>query len=137
MAIAIHLILLLIGLALLVMGILAFLSSRRLNVNGYTVEATVVENIPSHESEGGTMYTALMEYHIGDKIKTFSPNARSNPPAYNIDEKVRLIYDPNNANDVRILSYWGLYLGSIILLAFALPMLLIGSGYFLFKAGII
>lgn len=137
MAIAIHLILLLIGIALLVTGILSFIGSRRLNAGGYTVEATVVENIPSRESEGGTMYTPLMEYHIGDKKKTFSPSTRSNPPAYNIDEKVRLIYDPDNADDVRIQSYWGLYLGSIILLAFALPMSLIGGGYFLFKAGII
>jgi len=137
MAIAIHLILLLIGLALLVTGILSFIGSRRLNTGGYTVEATVVENIPSHESEGGTMYTPLMVYHIGDKKKTFSPSARSNPPAYNIDEKVRLIYAPDNTDDVRIQSYWGLYLGSIILLAFALPMLVIGGGYFLFKAGII
>ncbi|ULT26805.1 hypothetical protein KUH03_08240 [Sphingobacterium sp. E70] len=52
MAIAIHLILLLIGIALLVTGILSFIGSRRLNAGGYTVEATVVENIPSRESEG-------------------------------------------------------------------------------------
>ncbi|WP_418360822.1 DUF3592 domain-containing protein [Sphingobacterium detergens] len=83
------------------------------------------------------MYKPLLQYQLNGKVQTFSPNTSSNPPAYRIGEKVTLIHDPKNADDVRILSYWGVYLASNILLAFALPMLLIGGGYFLFKAGII
>lgn len=137
MAIAIHAILLLIGLSLLLLELMSYISSRRLIINGYRVEATVVKNIPSRSSDGGTMYTPMMTYGVNGKAETFSPNAKANPPVYNIGEKVTLIYDPNNARDLRIRSYWGIYLASNILLAFALPMLLIGGGYFLFKAGII
>lgn len=137
MAIAIHTILLIIGLALLVLGIISFINARRLMTTGDLVQATVVENIPSRGNEGGTMYTPLMEYSIDGSVRSFSPTARANPPAYAIGEKVSLIYDPHNSSDIRIRSYWGVYLGSNILLAVALPMILIGIGYFLFKAGII
>lgn len=137
MTTAIHIILLIIGLALLMLGIISFGRTRRLMSNGTLVQATVVENIPSRDSEGGTMYTPLMDYSINGSVRSFSPTGRANPPAYAIGEKVNLIYDPNNSNDIRIRSYWGMYLASNILLAMALPMLLIGGGYFLFKAGII
>lgn len=137
MATAIHMILLIIGLALLMLGIVSFSRARRLMTNGSLVQATVVENIPSRGSEGGTMYTPLMEYSIDGSVSSFSPTAKANPPAYAVGEKVNLIYDPNNNNDIRIRSYWGVYLGSNILLAMALPMVLIGIGYFLFKVGII
>ncbi|MDF2515318.1 MAG: Protein of uncharacterized function [Sphingobacterium sp.] len=137
MATAIHMILLLIGLALLILGVVSFSQARRLMTNGLPVQATVVENIPSRDREGGTMYTPLIEYTIDGSVRSFSPTARSNPPAYAIGEKVSLIYDPDNGKDIRIRSYWGMYLASNILLAMALPMLLIGGGYFLFKAGII
>ncbi len=136
MAITIHAILLILGGALLVLGILSYSSSRRLIMNGAKIESTVIENIPVRGSEGGTMYKPLLEYQLNGKVQTFSPNASSNPPAYRIGEKVTLIYD-GNTGDLRILSYWGVYLASNVLLAFALPMLLIGGGYFLFKAGII
>ena len=137
MATAIHLILLLIGLSLLLLGVISFISSRRLMADGHQIEATVIENIRSRDSDGSTMYTPAMEYRIDGETKTFTPNGSSNPPAYQIGEKVTLIYGPDKAGDIRIRSYWGVYLASTILLAFALPMLLIGGGYFLFKAGII
>lgn len=137
MATTIHMILLFIGLALLMLGIVSFSRARRLMSNGSLVLATVVENIPSRGSEGGVMYTPLMEYSIDGSVRSFSPSAMANPPAYAVGEKINLIYDPNNNNDIRIRSYWGVYLASNILLAIALPMVLISIGYFLFKAGII
>ncbi|WP_197084169.1 DUF3592 domain-containing protein [Sphingobacterium sp. Ag1] len=137
MATAIHMILLIIGLALLMLSIVSFSRARRLMATGSRVQATVVENIPSRGSDGGTMYTPLMEYSIDGSVRSFSPTASANPPAYAVGEKISLIYDPNNSNDIRIRSYWGVYLASNILLAMALPMVLISVGYFLFKAGII
>lgn len=136
-ATAIHAIVLIIGISLLVLGVKSFVNSRKFISDGNKVEATVIENIPSRSNKGSIMYTPLIEYNIKGNTKNFSPNARANPPAYNIGEKIMLVYQPENAKDVRILSYWGVYLGSNILLAIGLPMLLIGGGYFLFKMGII
>ncbi|MBD1432406.1 hypothetical protein H8B06_06185 [Sphingobacterium sp. DN00404] len=82
------------------------------------------------------MYAPLLEYDVKGERKTYTPNARAIPPAYDIGEKVPIVYSAKNYQNVRIVSYWGIYLGSNILLAFSLPMLLIGAGYFLFKWGI-
>ncbi|SDD27181.1 Protein of unknown function [Niabella drilacis] len=137
MATAIHATLFIIGAILIALGILSFRSSRRLILSGTKTEATVVENIPSRDDKGVIMYAPLMEYSTNGEIKTYTPNTGASPPAYNIGEKVTLVYHPQNAKDIRILSYWGMYSGSNILWAMGLPMLLIGCGYFLFKTGII
>ncbi len=52
-------------------------------------------------------------------------------------ENIPVRYSPKNSSNVRIVSFWGIYLGTNILLILGLPMFMIGSGYFLFKTGII
>ncbi len=136
----IHGILLIIGLALLVPGIALFLSSRKFLTTGIKTEATIIENIPmqSRDHKGtAIMYTPLLEYEANGNKLHYTPNTRSNPPAYNIGEKVVIVYSPESVFHVRIVSFWGIYLGSNILLAMGLPMILLGGGYFLFKWGII
>lgn len=136
----VHGIILLIGLALVTLGFKLFLSSRKFVITGIKTQATVIENIPtqSRDREGSAiMYTPLLEYEANGKKTNYTPNTHSNPPAYNIGEKVMIVYSPKNAFDVRIVSFWGIYLGSNILLAMGLPMILLGGGYFLFKWGFI
>lgn len=140
MATILHGILLLIGAVLLLLGLVLFFSARKFRDKGVKTQATVIDNIPSRSTDDhGTsqLYTPLLEYSIGGKTFTYTPNSRSNPPAYDIGEKVPIVYRPDNHHDVRIVGYWGIYLGSNILFAFGLPMFLIGLGYFLFKYGII
>ncbi|NQD71468.1 DUF3592 domain-containing protein [Sphingobacterium shayense] len=140
MGVAIHGLLVLIGLALVALGIQMFLSSRQFREAGIRTFATVSDNIAmeSRDNSGTSiMYAPLLEYIVNGEKKTYTPNARSNPPAYNIGEKVPIVYSPKNHQNVRIISYWGIYLGSNILLAFGMPILVIGCGYFLFKWGII
>lgn len=129
-----------IGLALFMFGIGLFLSSRKFITNGIKTQATVIENIPTQsrdQSGNAIMYTPLLEYEANGKKMNYTPNTRSNPPAYNIGEKVLIVYSPKNAFHVRMVSFWGIYLGSNILLAMGLPMILLGGGYFLFKWGCI
>ena len=140
MANTIHGILVLIGFVLLLLGIKMFINSRKFLATGIKTEATVIDNIAlqsTSRSSTSMMYAPLLEYDVKGKKKTYTPNARSNPPTYDIGEKVPVVYSAKNAQNIRIISFWGIYLGSTILLAFSLPMLLIGSGYFMFKWGII
>lgn len=140
MADMIHGILVLVGFVLLALAILLFISSRKFVANGIKTQATVIDNIAiSSQSDGGTsiMYAPLLKYDVKSEKNTYTPNSRSNPPAYDIGEKVPIVYSKKNSQNVRIVSFWGVYLGSNILFAFSLPMLFIGVGYFLFKWGII
>ena len=136
MTFLIHAILVLIGLVLIIIGIHLFLTSRHFRNTGVKTMATVIENIAlqSRDNEGtSVMYAPLLECIVKGEKKTYTPNARSNPPAYHIGEKVAIVYSPENYQNVRIVSYWGIFLGSNILLGMGLPMFLIGAGYFLFK----
>ncbi|WP_334125788.1 DUF3592 domain-containing protein [Empedobacter brevis] len=137
MADIIHGILVMIGIVLLVLGTRLFLSSRAFRETGIKTQATVIDNLPGQSKDGVMMYTPLLEYDVKGVKKTYTPNTRSNPPAYDIGERVVIVYSPKNNHNVRIVSYWGIYLGSTILFALGLPLLVIGSGYFLFKWGII
>lgn len=140
MADIIHSILVIVGLALLVIGVKLFTTSRKFVKSGIKTNATVVDNIPMQStSNNGTiiMYAPLLEYDVKGKIKNYTPNARSNPPAYDIGEKVAIVYSSKNSQNVRIVSYWGIYLGSNITIALGLPIFIIGVGYFLFKSGLI
>ena len=140
MADIIHIILLLVGLALLILGINLFIHSKKLLNTGIKTEATVIDNVPvQSESKNGSsiLYTPVMEYKVKGDLKTYIPNSSSNPPAYEIGEKVPIVYSAKNPASPRIISFWGVYLGSNILFITGLPMLLTGAGYFLFKMGII
>lgn len=136
----IHGILVLIGMVLVLLGTQLFFSSRKFRKTGIKTQATVIDNmaVQSRDDNGTSiMYTPLLEYEVKGERKTYVPNAQSNPPAYGIGEKVPIVYSPKNYQNVRIISYWGIYFVSNILFALGLPMLLIGGGYFLFKWGVI
>ncbi len=125
-----------IGIGLFVASIWQFLQTKQFLGASVRSQATVIENRlvqSGNAKESSMMYQPVMKYQVSDKTLTFSPNYKSNPAAYQIDEQVAIAYNPTNPQDVRLLTYWGLYLASIILMAFALPMLVIAGGYFLFK----
>jgi len=102
--------------------------------------AVVTENklVRSTDEKGSSMmYQPVMEIKSGNQTFSYSPNFRSNPPQYKVGEKVPVVFEAANPQSARIVSFWGLHLGSLILMVFALPMLTIGGGYVLFKYGII
>lgn len=132
--------LLLLGIGLLVMAIWQYTKTKTLLHTGIRTEATVVENVLVESvSDQGTsmMYQPIMEYVVNGIRQKYVATMKSNPPSYTIGEKVTIIYTETDPQDVRIVSYWGLHLASIILLAFAMPILTICGGYFLFKVGLI
>lgn len=132
--------LLLLGIGLFIGAIWQYTKTKTLLHTGTRTEATVIENVlVESESDHGTsmMYQPIMEYVVNGVQQKYVATVKSNPPSYAIGERVAIIYAEDNPQDVRIVSYWGLHLASIILLAFAMPMLTICGGYFLFKAGLI
>ncbi|MBV2227343.1 DUF3592 domain-containing protein [Sphingobacterium sp. NPDC055346] len=140
MSAIIHWSLLFLGLILLGFSISLYLKTKKMLAKGVYGSAVVIENklVRSTDEKGTSMmYQPVMEIKAGEKTYPFSPNFRSNPPQYKVGEKVPVVYEASEPQSARIVSYWGLHLGSIILMLFALPMLTIGTGYVLFKYGII
>ncbi len=100
--------------------------------NGIKTTATVVDMITVTGDKGNT-YKPVFEYRDqSNNLKTFEVEVSSNPPAYKIGEKQKIIYSPEESDLVKTVSYWGLYRWTIILLSIAMPLLIIGGGYFLY-----
>ena len=53
----------------------------------------------------------------------------SNPPGWKIGETVSIAYDANNPSNARVLTYLGTFLWVVILVAIAMPFIVIGGGY--------
>lgn len=130
--------LLLLGIALFSVAIYHYIQTKKLLHNGIRTTAEVVQNNSVRdEKDGSFLYQPLLEYTVKGQAFTMVSNFRSNPPAYKLGDKVDIIVAADNANHTRIVSYWGLYLAPIILMVFALPLLVVCGGFFLFKAGIL
>jgi hypothetical protein len=125
--------LLLISLVLIYFANKQYNKTTKLISNGVKTTATVVSLITVSGSDGNT-YKPVFEYTDKLNIKQiFKSEVSSNPPAYRIGEKIKIIYNPIDKSEVKTISYWGLYRWAIILLSIASPFLIIGGGYFLYS----
>lgn len=131
-------VLLILGLGLLFASGYFYRDSKNLLSKGIRTTAEVVANNPVRDTQDGSiMYEPLMQYTADGQTHTMTGNIRSNPPRYKIGEKVNIVYDRDNAGNTKIISYWGLYLASIIMMIFAVPLIVVCGGFFLFKAGLL
>ncbi|AZQ59830.1 DUF3592 domain-containing protein [Maribacter sp. MJ134] len=111
-----------------------FQKTRNLLEKGIKTTAVVTE-FSTHRSDSSTMYTPVFEFTDRSQNKqTFKSGISSSPPAYEIGEKVQLIYDRTNPKKARTVSFWGLYRWSVILLMIAAPFLIIGGSYLLYSS---
>ncbi len=124
----------LLSLALILMFFAVKEYSKSINLvrGGVKSTARVIELITVSGDDGNT-YKPVFEYKRGTSTQIFESKVSSNPPAYKIGEKVKVVYNPRKIDEVKVVSYWGLYRTTIILLAIASPFLIIGGGYFLYK----
>lgn len=94
----------------------------------------VVKDLIEVSDDDGPMYKPVFEYvDRSNTAKEFKSEVSSRPPAYTIGEKVKIVYDPKDVEEIKVVSYWGLYRWTIILLAIASPLLIIGGGYLLYN----
>ena len=76
----------------------------------------VVKNLIEVHDEDGTMYKPVFEFLDKSNIsREFVSSVSSRPAAYKIGEKVKVVYNPKDYKEVKVVSYWGLYRWSIIL----------------------
>ena len=108
--------------------------SRDLLNSGIKTKANVIELIAVSSDDGYT-YKPVFEYT--DKAKnvvTFKSDVSSSPAAYDVGDKVFVVYS-ENGDERKVVSFWGLYRWTVILLSIASPLLIIGGGYFLYSRG--
>ena len=120
------------SIVLIYIAIKQYQKTKELLNNGIKTTATVVDMITVTGDKGNT-YKPVFEYRDqSNTIQSFKTEVSSNPPAYKIGEKQEIIYSPEDTDLVKTVSYWGLYRWTVVLLSIAMPLLIIGGGYFLY-----
>jgi len=122
------------GIAITFLSLWFYSNSQRLLEKGTITDGVVIELIRS-TSNDGNMYKPVFEYTDRANTKiTFKSSFSSSPAPYKIGDKVKIVYMPDNKTQ-KIITFWGLYRWTIILLCIASPMLIIGGGYLLYIRG--
>lgn len=96
---------------------------------GEKTVATVTD-LRTIESEG-EVYAPIFTYHTMDgQTFTYELPEGTNPSAWEIGETETVIYDPDDPSNVSLYSYFRIFIWPLVLLSLALPLLVIGGGYF-------
>lgn len=127
---------LLVSLILIYFAAKSYYSTKDLVNSGYRTKAEVIKLIEIRGDDSST-YKPVFEYtdRSGNNI-TFKSNISSRPAPHNVGDFVSIIHSENN-EDVKLVSFWGLYRVSIILLSIASPLLIIGGGYYFYIKGLL
>ena len=95
--------------------------------------ATVVELQEISDSEGRS-YKPVFEFKtVTNQVVRFMNATPSNPPAWYIGEETTIAYDSNDPAKAKVMTYFGTFNVSIVLLSIAMPLIVIGGGYFATK----
>ncbi len=122
------------AIVLVYFAIKQYYNSKELIATGIKTKAKVIDLIQISGDDGYT-YKPVFEYtDRSNNLITFKSEISSSPAPYNVGDIVTIVYDTNN-EDRKIVSFWGLYRWTIILLAIASPLLIIGGGFLLYTRG--
>ena len=104
--------------------------------DGVKTTATV-NRLVEVTSDDGYTYKAVFEFKDRyDGNFEFISSVSSNPPMYKVGERVKIVYNANDPDEVMIVSFWGLYHWSVILFCIACPLIIIGGGYIMYARGL-
>lgn len=127
--------LLFLGIILLYVALQHYTKTNKLISRGVKTTATVTRLIEIDGDDGYT-YKAVFEFEGRNSTNYQLTSAvSSNPPMYKIGDRVKVVYNPNDPEEVKMVSFWGLYRWSVVLLSIACPLIIIGGGYLLYARG--
>ncbi|MFT3890001.1 MAG: DUF3592 domain-containing protein [Anaerolineales bacterium] len=98
-------------------GTYAAYTSWRLDKEGETTTGRVVRLEESSDSDGGCcVYSPVIEFEANGQTYSFESSNASYPPAYDVGEKVKVIYHPNDPTTAQINKWTERWLFPIIII---------------------
>ncbi len=122
-----------IGMVLLAIAGYLIYAHQQFEKNAVTVKGTVVEfqsYISNNDNSSTTMYTPVFEYEYKGKKYTYVSTSGSNVKEYEVGERIDILVDPENPDDVLVNSFMEKWFVSV-LLGF-MGTLFTGLGYLAF-----
>jgi len=111
---------------LVIAGIVYFREASFLNT-AEKATGTVTDFNLSSSDDGGSSYCPVIDFttSANEPVKYFA-NVCASPPAYEIGEKVDVLYDPQDIKHVQMNGFWSKYVGVVVLGAIGVPFFLLG-----------
>ncbi|SCY15364.1 Protein of unknown function [Flavobacterium anhuiense] len=118
------------GLVFLLSAIFSFRNTMLFLKNGNKATATVI-GLHRYESDG-EVFAPIFTFQTKDnRLVTYELAEGTDPPAWKIGETATVIYNPSDPSEVSLYSYFRVFIWTLVLLSIALPLLVIGGGYFI------
>lgn len=102
---------------------------------GVKTEGTVVEleeSVSRSDGKTSRVWYPIFQYHVSGRSLEHRGSTGSNPPSYQVGDKVELIVDPKDPKSFMINDFFGKYGGALIVGGFAGVFTLIGSALLFF-----
>jgi len=98
-------------------GVYAAYVSWQLETNGERTSGTVVRLNEQDDADGGCCtYVPVVEFEAGGRTYSFEGDTASDPPQYDVNENVPVLYDPSDPNTAQINKFSERWLMPIILI---------------------
>ncbi|WP_312992902.1 DUF3592 domain-containing protein [Chryseobacterium flavum] len=84
------------------------------------------------DNSDGEVYLPVFTFRTQNNIEyTYELPEGTNPSAWSVGETETVIYDPDDPSSVSLYTYFRIFVWPLVLMSIALPLLVIGSGYFI------
>lgn len=118
------------GLILLFISFLTFRDVHLFLKKAEKTTATVIR-LRTIQSDG-EVYCPVFRFRTKDQIEyEYELAEASDPPSWSIGETATVIYDPTDPSSVKLYTYFRIFALPLILLSIALPLLVVGGGFFI------
>jgi hypothetical protein len=118
------------GIVLSVAALLSFRNTLSFLKKAERSTATVT-SLRVYDSDG-EVFSPLFTFRTRNNIEyTYELPEGTNPSAWSVGETETVIYDPDDPSSVELYTYFRIFAWPLILISIALPLLVIGGGYFI------
>jgi hypothetical protein len=115
------------GALLLAIGAFFFMRTRKFLATAQDASGTVVDLEVGSGSEGGTVYSPVIEFALPDgRTVRFTDGLATNPPAHDVGEQVQVKFDPTRPEKAKLATSFRLYFVSGLLGGMGALFLVIG-----------
>ncbi len=119
------------GAVLLIAGLLFFRQTVRFIRESERAVAEVIEVERVKDSDGDTFRPIFRYRTLSGREVILRPTGSSSPSGWNVGDQANVAYSADKPEDAIVLTYFRAFALPVILLAVAMPMLVVGGGYHL------